>query len=203
VNLDIRTLVVGFCDTNCYVTADRESGDALIIDPGDSADEIYAVVSGTGLTVRGIVNTHCHTDHILANGELKDRFHCPLMIHEADAPGLTDPTMNLATLVGYRGPTSPPADRLLRDGDEITFGEITFQVIHTPGHTPGCICLYTPGVLMSGDTLFASGIGRTDFPGGNYEQILDSIRRRLMILPPETQVYPGHGPSTTIGRESG
>jgi len=197
----LRGFVVGPFEANCYIVADPSSLDALIIDPGDDPDVIAEAVRSDALLVRGIVNTHGHADHIAANGALRERFDCPIMIHELDAGYLTDAEANLSALIGCAHPLSPSADRLLKDGDEIRAGRLVFRVLHTPGHTPGGICLLTDGILFSGDTLFAGGIGRTDFQGGSIEQLIESIHARLLVLPDDTAVYPGHGPETTIGAE--
>ena len=155
-SLLIRTLVVSPCETNCHIAAHPQSRDALIIDPGDDADLILQAIGKDKLVVRGIVNTHGHADHIGANGTLKERFGCPIMIHELDADYLADPELNLSGFLGQSGPLSPPADRILEDGDVIEIGGLVFRVIHSPGHTPGGICLLAGEVLFSGDTLFAS-----------------------------------------------
>ena len=200
-DLLIHALVVSPCATNCYLVSDSSTRDALIIDPGDDADAIVQAVHADDLVVRGIVNTHGHADHIAANGALKQEFGCPIMIHELDAPYLTDADLNLSSFIGQSGPLSPPADRLLREGDVVMLGDRRFSVIHTPGHTPGGICLIVDDVLFSGDTLFARSIGRSDFPGGAHRTLIESIRTKLLVLPDDTTVYPGHGPSTTIAIE--
>lgn len=197
----IHRLIVSPFETNCYLIADPDSRQAIVLDPGADADSILRTITAEHLTPIAIVNTHAHADHIAANLAVSREFGCPVMIHSLDAPGLTDAVRNLASFVGYDGPISPEADSLLADGDDIVVGAAMFRVIHTPGHTPGGICLFGEGVLFSGDTLFAGGIGRTDFPGGSYEQLMNSIRTRLLVLPDDTVVYPGHGPETTIGRE--
>lgn len=199
--LIIRRFVVGSISSNCYIVYDPTSLDALVIDPGDDAYSIAETVRSEALHVRGIVDTHGHADHIADNTVLKQEFGCPIMVHSLDAPYLLDSDLNLSQFIGASGPISPPADHLLEDGEEIAVGRFTFKVIHTPGHTPGGICLYREGMLFSGDTLFAGSVGRTDFPGGSHEQLIESIRQRLLTLPDDTQVYPGHGPQTTIGAE--
>jgi glyoxylase-like metal-dependent hydrolase (beta-lactamase superfamily II) len=198
--LDIKRLVVSPIETNCYIVSRKGGTEAFIIDPGDDAAVIAEAVCADGLRPAGIINTHGHADHAGANGELKDRFNCPILIHELDAPYLLDPELNLSMFMGGRM-DGPAADRILKDGEEACLGDTAFRVIHSPGHTPGGICLFAEGVLFSGDTLFSSSVGRTDFPGGSQEALLTSIRTKLLTLPEETVVYPGHGPSTIIGVE--
>jgi len=200
VGLLVHRLVVSPFETNCYIAADESTRDALIIDPGEEAHLISDAAYGLDVTVIGIVNTHGHADHIGANSALKGEFNCPIIIHEADAHLLTDPQANLSAAFGP-GIVSCPADRLLKEGDEIAVGELSFKVIHTPGHTSGGICLFAEGVLFSGDTLFMDSIGRTDFPGGSQKQLIDAIHTKLLVLPEETLVYPGHGSPTTIATE--
>lgn len=197
----LRRFIVSPFETVCYLVSGDTSADALVIDPGDEADQIAEAIRTDGLNLCGIVNTHGHVDHIGANRVLKEQFDCPIMIHGLDAPMLTDPSANLSVLTGLPDVTSPTADRLLKDGDQIEAGDLRFLVIHTPGHTPGGVCLYSEGVLFSGDTLFSGSVGRTDFPGGSPESLLQCIMQKLLILPDDTVVYPGHGPETTIGTE--
>lgn len=185
---------------NCYIVACSETRQALVIDPGVPDPWIQSCVTENDLTVAGIVLTHGHLDHIGGVGWVKGWTGAPVAIHEADADYLTSPSLNGSLYFGTQV-TAPPADRLLQDGDEIEAGRLRLRVIHTPGHSPGGICLYTPGHLFAGDTLFAGSIGRTDLPGGGLRTLIQSIKARLLALPPETVVYPGHGPSTTIGDE--
>lgn len=197
--LRVRSLPVTPYGTNCYLVR-GEHPEAVVIDPGGDIALILALIESEGLQVSAIVNTHGHADHIGANADLAERFGCPIMVHEADARLLTDPVANLSAFLG-ESVLSPAADRLLRHGDRIEIGPVALHVIHTPGHTPGGICLHTDGHLFAGDTLFAGSIGRTDFPGGSMDQLTSGIREKLLVLPDDTIVYPGHGPTTTIGAE--
>lgn len=204
-SMDVLCLVVGEIMSNCYIVTDGSSEKAMVIDPGGNGADIVAEIEKRGLKPVLIVDTHGHIDHILANPDLKSVYpDAELCIHEADAALLTNPQRNLSLFVG-RDFTSPSADRLLEEGDELEVGELKFKVIHIPGHTEGGICLFcqdeTPPVLFSGDTLFQFSIGRTDFPGGSYKKLVNGIKEKLLVLPSETVVYPGHGPQTTIGAE--
>ena len=201
----LHTLAVGSLEAGCYIAADDQTKHAIVIDPGDEAERIAAVIDDEQLELKYIVDTHAHIDHIGANSALKERFpDAQLCVHAEDAAMLTKPSRNLSLFVGasFR---SVPADRELIEGDEIAIGSLRLRVLHVPGHTPGGICLYAadaqPPVLFSGDALFAGGIGRSDFPGGDGQLLLDSIRTKLFTLPDQTIVYPGHGPETTVGRE--
>ena len=193
-------LEVGSIGTNCYIVYCEKTLQGAVIDPGGNADEIIANINQQKLQITCIINTHGHGDHILANTALREATGAPLYIHEADAAMLTSAQLNLSVYIGG-GMTCAPADRLLKDGDTIDVGEITLEVLHTPGHTPGGICLKTGDVLFSGDTLFAQSIGRTDFPGGSYSQLIQGIKDKLLALRDEVKVFPGHGPDTTIGYE--
>lgn len=198
--MQIKRIVVGPLSTNCYVVWSEKTCDAMIIDPGGNFEDIRGVIEKEALAVKYIVNTHGHADHIGANARLKELTGATLAIGAGDAPLLSNPSRNLSVFMADSC-TSPDADRLLMDNDVIELDHLLFDVICTPGHSPGGICLYHPGVLFSGDTLFAEGVGRTDLPGGDQQALTESIRSRLMGLPDETVVYPGHGDDTYIGRE--
>lgn len=195
--MKIITMEVGDLGTNCYIVYCEETRQAAVIDPGGNAKDIIAGINGEGLAVACVINTHGHADHIAANQEICQLFKAPIYIHSADAPMLTNAQMNLSVFIGS-GFTCQAAERLLQDGDIIEVGTLQLKVLHTPGHTPGGICLYGYGILFSGDTLFAESVGRTDFPGGSYSQLLKSIKEKLFILDGETKVLPGHGGTTTV-----
>lgn len=197
----VVTLPVGLIQTNCYLVGCEETRQGLIIDPGGDADQILAEVERHGLAIQYVVNTHGHFDHTDANRAIVHATGAPLAIHSLDRP-LLEASGGAAWFGVYADP-SPLPDLELRHGDELRVGALCFQVLHTPGHTPGHICLYEPaqGVLFDGDVLFYRGIGRTDLPGGSWPRLLDSIQRVLFALPDSTIVYSGHGPATTIGEE--
>ncbi|NJC87526.1 MAG: MBL fold metallo-hydrolase [Desulfuromonas sp.] len=196
----IATVVVGPLQVNCYVAACPKSREALVVDPGDDADRILDAVNSAGWRVVRIVNTHGHFDHIGGNRAIVEATGAELLIHELDLPLLEKAKVH-AQLYGLQAEPSPPPDRLLKDGDQIAIGELTFEVIHLPGHSPGGIALLSGRHLFAGDVLFAGSIGRTDLPGGDHRTLVDGIRKRLWSLPGETVVHPGHGPDTTIARE--
>jgi len=205
--LKVDILTVGPMQTACYIVADKATDEAMVIDPGGDADMILESLGMMNAGPSYIVNTHGHGDHIASNGNIKrDYPDAILCIHGADAAMLADPMANLSALFGI-AVTSPPADRLLAEGDDIELGENRFRVIHLPGHTPGGIGLYWPGtesvagMLFCGDALFAGGVGRTDFSGGDEHGLLSAIRSKIFTLPDDTIVLPGHGPATTVGRE--
>ncbi len=197
-----ETIVVGALGVNCILIGCKETRKAVVVDPGDEAERILDVVKSHKLDVVAIINTHGHFDHVGANNRLKQAVDAPLYIHPADATMLERVTAT-ANMYGLSGENSPQPDQNLEHGQIISFGNLAMQVIHTPGHTQGCCCLYfeKEQLLISGDTLFADGVGRTDLPGGSTVQLVDSIKTRLFVLPDGVQVYPGHGPATSIGHE--
>lgn len=199
-DLIIKTLAVGPIQANCHILGCEETLEAAVIDPGDEPDRILTALAESSLTAKLIINTHGHFDHVSANKRLKEVTGAPILIHFLDAPML-DQLSSSAAAWGFTADNSPKPDKELNDGDEVVFGHTTLKVIHTPGHTPGGISLYAPDFVFVGDTLFAGSIGRTDFPGGSFETLKESIRKKLFGLGDHVKVYTGHGPSTTIGEE--
>lgn len=193
-------ILLDYFGTNTWLLWDDVSHQALLIDPASPSNELLERIQALDLQVVCIVNTHGHGDHIGGNGFFRDNLNTRLAIHTADAHMLTDNKKNMSEYMGT--PLAAlPADLLLDDGDTFSLGEYTVRVIHTPGHTPGCVCLLCEKYLISGDTLFEMSIGRTDFPGGSHAAIISSIRDKLFVLPEDTLVFPGHGPATAIGLE--
>lgn len=205
----IRQMALGPIQANCFILGCRDTKEAAVIDPGDDADKILMSLAQDKLTLKCIINTHGHFDHVGANKRLKEATGAPIMIHSLDAPMLSELSA-AASAWGLSTEDSPAPDRMLEDGDEIVFGNIKLKVIHTPGHTRGGISLYTEyadgngrvnKAVFVGDTLFAGSIGRTDFPGGNYEILISGIQQKLFVLDDSVNVYPGHMNNTTIGIE--
>lgn len=196
--MKVKCLVVGAFQENCYLAC--QGNHAIVIDPGDDPTGIIEEIQKNHLILDAIVCTHAHLDHVGAVEKLMDATGAPFCLHEADATMLhTVPTQ--ALMFGLSAAQPPKPTRLLKEGDVITADSLTLEVIHTPGHTPGGICLKGEGVIFTGDTLFAGSIGRTDLPGGNHQQIIQSIKEKLMPLDDATIVYPGHGAESTIGNE--
>ncbi len=196
----VEVFPVGALQVNCVVLGCPVSRKAVVIDPGADLELIEDALRRHDLTVELILNTHGHFDHVGANAALKESTGAPLLIHAADV-NLLQLARRQAEAYGLAAEDSPLPDTELRGGEILQFGEQRLEVLHTPGHSPGCVCFYSAGLLVSGDTLFAGSVGRTDLPGGNHQQLLNSIQEKLAGLPPETKVLPGHGPSTTIEHE--
>ncbi|MEE9219721.1 MAG: MBL fold metallo-hydrolase [Acidobacteriota bacterium] len=196
----VRGFTCGPFQTNVYLLEDQERREAWVVDPSLESESVLEELERAQLTLRVIVNTHAHLDHIFHNRLFKERTGAEIWIHEADVP-LLAAAPEQGRMFGVAAQESPPPDRLLNDGERLRFANFEFEVIHTPGHTPGGICLHAPGLLLAGDTIFAGSIGRTDLPGGSYNTLIRSIQDRLLPLPDDTRILSGHGPETTIGRE--
>jgi len=192
----IKTIAVGINRANCYILACEKTKEALIIDPGAEPDKIKKAITKLGVTPKFIINTHGHADHIGANRD----FGLPIFIHSLDSDCLTDPYKNVSAFFGFNI-TSPKAERLLKDGDEMKIGQIDMKIIHTPGHTPGSISILADNIIFTGDTLFENGVGRTDLEGSSEGDLIYSIKNKIFVLGDDVVVCPGHGPSTTIGKE--
>jgi hydroxyacylglutathione hydrolase len=198
----LESFPVGALACNCTILGDKEAGEAIVIDPGDEVGRIARRLTALGLTLKQILVTHAHIDHVGGALRLKQLTGAPILLNENDLPLLA----SMATQAGWLGmetPETAPPDENLADGLTVGLARYPAQVLHTPGHTRGSVCLHFAPLqmLIAGDTLFEGSIGRTDLPGGNFQQIIDSIETRLMALPDETRVLTGHGPETTIGRE--
>lgn len=201
--LEIEQIIVGSMGVCCYIAYCSETKTAAVIDPGGDVERILEIIENDGLNVKYIIATHGHPDHVCGNRPLKDATGAEIIMHSADTEFFGKPEVSsYFSMLGLEA--SPPADINVEDGDMITLGREEFKVIHTPGHTPGGMCLLNGKNLITGDTLFVGGLGRTDFPGGSHQELLDSIHRKLLILPEDTVVWPGHGyggSKSTIGEE--
>lgn len=180
----LRKLVVGPYQTNCYILACKGTLEGVVIDPGDEVLRITREISENGIRVQSILITHGHIDHIGGVADLKRITRAPVLIHPLDAPALP-----------------VPAEGSLQEGQKIQVGSYTLEVVHTPGHSPGAVCILAPGAVFTGDTLFAGSVGRTDFPGGSHETLLEGVKKKIFPLGDALRVYPGHGPASTIGAE--
>lgn len=204
-----EVLPVGWLQCNCSILGDPETHEALVLDPGDEVERVLEVLNRHSLTVKTIVSTHAHIDHVGGLQKLQQATGAPVFMHGDDLD-LYRHLDEQAAWLGVPPPPSARIDQLLREGDTVSWGNYAASILHTPGHTPGSVSLYLPGralhpdstgTLFAGDTLFAGSIGRTDLWGGSLPDILRSIRGKLLVLPDETLVYPGHGSPTTIGEE--
>jgi glyoxylase-like metal-dependent hydrolase (beta-lactamase superfamily II) len=194
---------VGMLACNCSVLGDESTGEAVVIDPGDEVEQIQRILAKHHLRAKYIVATHAHIDHVGGIEKLKQATGAAVLMHEKDLPLFQNLGLQ-AQWLGLPAPAITEVDQFLKEGDSLRCGSLSLEVLHTPGHSPGSLSLHLPGDhqrILSGDTLFQGSIGRTDLWGGSLEEILRSIRNRLLIFPDETPVFPGHGPATTIGAE--
>jgi len=199
----VKQIEVGRMAVFAYLVGCEKTKEALVIDPAGDEDRILQEANKNGLKIKYIVNTHFHVDHMLGNRRIQDLTNATIVIHEKEAHGLTHQSQQMLDMFG--ADPSPPAGKTVKEGDVITVGEVSLLVIHTPGHSPGSICLYGNGLVFTGDTLFVGGVGRTDLEGGSLELLVSSIRNKLFKLPDSTVVLPGHNygeaPKSTIGME--
>ncbi|MBP1925007.1 glyoxylase-like metal-dependent hydrolase (beta-lactamase superfamily II) [Sedimentibacter acidaminivorans] len=195
-----EAITVGSYMSNCYILGSEKTKEAAIIDPGAEFNKIDGKIKELEVTPKMIILTHAHGDHIGAVLEFIEKYHIPVYIHEDDAKALVDSNINLTKVLFSKEVTINP-DVKVKDGDKIILGDLEFEIIHTPGHTPGGISIKVENIMMTGDTLFNRSIGRTDFPGGSFDQIIDSIRNKIFKYDDETIVYPGHNSPTTIESE--
>lgn len=198
-DVKIESITVGSLEVNCYIVYDAATGEAMVIDPGDEPDRIMEVISGLGLKVKYIVCTHTHFDHVGAVPEVKRATGAKIVIHSGEKD-IYEAAKDMGAFWGYELEDLPAPDMLVKEGDTIEVGDAKFTVFHTPGHSPGGICLYGEELLITGDTIFAGSVGRTDFHGGSLHQLKESFRR-ILALPEGTDILPGHGPVTTVGEE--
>ena len=199
----LEALAVGPFGSNCFIVGSAETGKGMIVDPGAEGQRIVSTLQRLGLSAELIVITHGHIDHVAATKQVKEATGAKLAMHEAEGQGeaFNATSQMLASFMGGSADDMPAPDILLKDGDTVKVGDLNFQVLHTPGHSLGGLSLVGHGVVFTGDTLFNYGIGRTDFPGCSFDDLMHSIHDKLMVLPDDTRVYPGHGPETTIGAE--
>ncbi len=195
-----KALEVGIYGANCYIVGSEETKEAAIIDPGGDFNKIDNKLNELGLTPKMIILTHYHGDHIGAVKEFIDKYDLKVYIHKEDSEALNNSSINLTKTMFGKG-VSIKADVELEDGDQIDLGELKFKIIHTPGHTKGGICIKVGNIMMTGDTLFNNSIGRTDLPGGSFEEIIKSIKEKIFVYDDDTIIYPGHMSSSTIKKE--
>ncbi len=198
--MKVYKFTIGTFAVNNYLIQSETSHKAILIDAGESPQPILNKIQSLGLELVYLINTHGHGDHIAGNATIIRETGAELLIHPLDEPYLRDPTLNLSAFLGARL-ESPPADGFLEEGDEVTVDDIRLQVLHTPGHTPGHITLVGENLAFVGDVIFYEGIGRTDFPRSDHNQLLQTIRTKIYTLPDEMNLLPGHGPETTVAHE--
>lgn len=198
--MEFDSVIVGALETNCYLVYCNENLECAIVDPGAEAQKIFHLITKKSLNPVVLLNTHGHIDHIGANKDIKERFNIPLCIHALDKSMLENvQQLELSFFLGAK--ESPSPDKYLEDGDMVKLGKSSLQVIHTPGHSPGSVSFLGDGFILSGDTLFYGGVGRADLPGGSWDELERSIKNKILTLPDETIVLPGHGPTTSVGQE--
>jgi glyoxylase-like metal-dependent hydrolase (beta-lactamase superfamily II) len=199
----VKQIQVGGFAVFAYIVACKNTNEALVIDPAAEEDRIFKEAVSRGYTIKYIVNTHSHIDHVMGNRRMKELTNAEIIIHEKESSALVQQSPYMMQM--FHAEPSPPADITVRDGDIITVGKISLKVLNTPGHSPGSICLYNKGMVFTGDTLFVGGVGRTVLGGGSLQQLVSSIRDKLFVLPDDTIVAPGHNygdtPKSTIGKE--
>jgi len=195
-------VVVGMLDVNCYIVWDKDTKEAAVIDPGGDPENIIALVESEKLQVKYVINTHGHFDHVGADADIKEAFGAELVIHNGDAPMLENAAAYSMTF-GASAKNQPPPDITIKDGSVISFGKVKINVLGSPGHSPGGVLLSIGDgkVVITGDSLFAGSIGRTDLPGGSYEQLMSSLRDKILPMNNDTRLFPGHGPDTTVREE--
>jgi hydroxyacylglutathione hydrolase len=196
----IDSAEVGRVQCNCYVVGCEKTKEGVIIDAGGDVDLIEEMVRRHGLTIKYIICTHAHFDHIEGLTGLLKSIKAPILLHEGDLR-LYEDIKSQGKIFGMELERTPPWDHMVKDGDNLFFGELSMKVLHTPGHSPGSITLATGGVAFTGDTIFAGSIGRTDLPGGSFETLISSAKEKILSLPDQTKLYPGHGPATSVGHE--
>ena len=201
IGMILQTLTVGPLATNCYILACEKTLVGAIIDPGGDEKKIVDEVTSRNLEIKYIINTHGHVDHIQANEYIKKIYSCPVCMHEKDEELLKSPDLNLLSALPSSAIKFPAPDKKLKEGEEIKLGSLSLLILHTPGHTPGSISMVVEKNVFTGDALFAGGIGRTDLPGGDYDLLMQSINKKLLALPDDFTIYPGHGPPSKIGIE--
>lgn len=196
---------VGEMEVFCYLVFDEQSSEGVLIDPAGNEDQLLELLQAHNINLRYIVNTHGHPDHTCGNHVLRQQTGAPVVMHALDDQFFQDPdTREWTQLMGFDA--APPADILVQDGDELTFGNLTMRFVHTPGHTPGACCVFIAGNLFTGDTLFVGAVGRTDLPGASFDQLLDSLKTKILPLPADTVIWPGHDygdrPHSTLDHET-